>query len=111
MCIKSAVSLTFALVSKLLYKMDQKLSLSTHILDTSKGKPADNVKVKLFKLIGGIWVESNIDGTTDKDGRFKNFSKIDGSAHGVYKLRFEVAEYFQRLGQETLYPFIEVRLE
>lgn len=89
--------------------MDQKLSLSSHILDTTKGTPADNVKVKLLKLIGGIWVESSFDGTTNKDGRIKDFFKIDGSAHGVYKLRFEVAEYFQRIGQETLYPFIEVR--
>lgn len=90
--------------------MDQKLSLSSHILDTTKGKPAENVEVKLFKLVGGIWVESNSNGATDKDGRIKNFKKIDGSVNGVYKLRFEVAEYFQRLGQETLYPFIEVRL-
>ena len=91
--------------------MDQKLSLSSHILDTTKGKPAENVEVKLFKLVGGIWVESSSNqGTTDKDGRIKNFKKVDGSVNGVYKLRFEVAEYFQRLGQETLYPFIEVRL-
>jgi 5-hydroxyisourate hydrolase len=88
--------------------MDQKLSLSTHILDTTKGKPADNVTVKLYKLVGGIWVESNFNGKTDKDGRIKDFSRIDDSTNGVYKLRFEVAEYFQRIGAETLYPFIEV---
>lgn len=90
--------------------MEQKLSLSSHILDTTKGKPAENIKVKLFKLIGGIWVESDFNGVTDKDGRVKDFSKVDGAVHGVYKLRFEVAEYFQRNGQDTLYPFIEVRI-
>lgn len=88
--------------------MDQKLSLSTHILDTTKGKPADNVKIKLFKNVGGIWVESNFGKTTDKDGRAKDFSKVDGVTGGVYKLVFEVAEYFERLGVETLYPFVEV---
>lgn len=88
--------------------MEQKLLLSTHILDTSKGKPAENVGIKLYKLVGGIWVESIFNGKTDKDGRAKDFSKIDGVTFGVYKLRFEVAEYFQRLGAETLYPFIEV---
>jgi 5-hydroxyisourate hydrolase len=88
--------------------MDQKLALSTHILDTTRGKPADNVRIKLFKLVGGIWVEANSDLATDKDGRVKDFAKIDGASAGVYKLRFEVAEYFSRLGVETLYPFVEV---
>lgn len=87
--------------------MEQKLSLSSHILDTTRGKPAENVGVKLLKLNGEVWAESNFV-ATDKDGRIKDFSKFDGPVHGVYKLRFEVAEYFQRMGQETLYPFIEV---
>lgn len=81
------------------------LSLSSHILDTSKGKPAGNVKVRLFKLIGGIWVESEFDGRTDADGRVKQFPLVDEVKLGVYKLRFETAEYFQ--GVESLYPFIE----
>lgn len=91
--------------------MDQKLSLSTHILDTTKGKPADNVKVRLFKLVGGVWVESNFDGATDKDGRIKDFARIDGSTLGVYKLRFEVGAYFERISSDTLYPFIEVSVK
>lgn len=88
--------------------MDQKLSLSTHILDTTRGKPADEVNVKLYKQVGGIWVDSSFTGRTDKDGRIRDFTKIDGDAKGIYKLRFDVAEYFQRLGVETLYPFVEV---
>lgn len=88
--------------------MDQKLSLSTHILDTTRGKPADNVTVKLYKLVGGIWVEASCTATTDRDGRFRDFPNIDGSARGTYKLRFEVGEYFTRLGVDTLYPFVEV---
>lgn len=105
---KTADSSVSASVSKVIFKMEQKLSLSTHILDTTKGKPADNVKVKFFKLVGGIWVESTFDGATDKDGRIRDFTKVDGVTCGVYKLRFEVAEYFQRLGVDTLYPFVEV---
>lgn len=84
------------------------LSLSSHILDTSKGKPAGNVKVRLFKLIGGIWVDSDFDGRTNADGRVKEFPLVDSTSLGVYKLRFETAEYFQLQGVESLYPFIEV---
>lgn len=90
--------------------MSFKLSLSTHILDTSRGQPADNVKVKLFKLVRADWVDLNFNGLTDSDGRIKNFPNVDETVNGDYKLRFEVAEYFQRLGQATLYPFIEVSL-
>lgn len=86
--------------------MNQKLSLSSHILDTTKGVAAENVKVRLFKLIGGIWLESNFNGSTDKDGRVKEFPLVDQTTLGVYKLRFETAEYFQ--GIASLYPFIEV---
>ena len=90
--------------------MDQKLSLSTHILDTSKGQPADDIEVKLFKLVNEAWVESKTVAKTNKDGRVKEFTKVDGSVNGIYKLRFEVASYFQRLSLESLYPFIEVSL-
>jgi 5-hydroxyisourate hydrolase len=93
---------------KVKFTMDTKLSLSTHILDTTRGLPAANVKIKLYKLVGGIWVESATRGSTDKDGRIKEFAKVDESVRGVYKLKFEVSEYFQSLGVETLYPFVEV---
>lgn len=90
--------------------MTPKISLSTHILDTSRGLPASNVKVQFFKLISNNWLNSNFDGSTNADGRLKDFPCVDGSVNGVYKLKFEVGEYFQSLGQPTLYPFIEVSL-
>jgi 5-hydroxyisourate hydrolase len=87
-----------------------KLSLSTHILDTTRGKPADEVSVKLFKNVGGIWADSGFGGKTDKDGRIREFPNVDGVTNGIYKLKFEVGEYFRKLGVETLYPFVEVSL-
>lgn len=90
--------------------MDQKLSLSSHILDTSRGKPADNVDIKLFKLVNNNWIKSSSSGVTDNDGRLKDFNKIEQTIIGTYKLRFDVEEYFQRLGVESLYQFIEVSI-
>lgn len=90
----------------------QTLSLSTHILDTTKGLPSSDVSVKLFKLIGGtVWIASSFNGKTDKDGRIKDFPMVDDETNGVYKLTFETAPYFQKLGTETLYPFIEISFE
>ena len=90
--------------------MDQKLSLSTDIKDAMKGQPADDVEVKLFKLINETWVESKTVAKTDKDGKVKEFSGVDGSVTGIYKLRYDVGSYFQRLSIESLFPFIEVSL-
>ncbi|CRK98013.1 CLUMA_CG011382, isoform A [Clunio marinus] len=88
--------------------MEEKLSLSTHILDTTRGKPATNVKIKLYKLIGGEWIDSKFNGVTDEDGRIRDFPNVDDKVGGIYKLHFEVINYFQRLGVETLYPFVEI---
>lgn len=89
--------------------MDQKLSLSTHILDVNLGKPAQNVGIKLFKFVDNKWIKSACEATTDANGRFKDFEKVDSSVIGTYKIKFETKEYFERLGtNDTLYPYIEV---
>lgn len=89
--------------------MEQPLSLSTHILDISKGRPAEGVVIKLYKYENDLWFESREYAITDHDGRFRNFKKINENICGIYKLKFEVGEYFNRIGNESLYPFIEVK--
>lgn len=92
--------------------MDQKLSLSTHILDVNLGKPAQAVAIKLFKFVNNVWIESAYKATTDANGRYNDFKKVDNSVTGTYKIKFETKEYFKRLGiNDTLYPFIEVSCE
>lgn len=89
--------------------MEQTLSLSTHILDISKGQPAPSVVIKLYKYENELWFESSEYAITDNDGRFRNFRGVNEKVCGIYKLKFEVGEYFSRMGTETLYPFIEVK--
>lgn len=61
--------------------------ISTHVLDTSTGRPAQGIKVRLF------FAEDQIGaGTTDQDGRIKSF---DVSVHhGAYRLLFEISGAF-----------------
>jgi 5-hydroxyisourate hydrolase len=65
-----------------------KASLSTHVLDTTKGAPAVGVRVRLetqrdAKLLATA--------TTDADGRVKDFARdLDP---GVYRIVFETREY------------------
>ncbi len=61
------------------------MSLSTHVLDTSKGRPSAGVRVRL-ELHDAGW-RTIADGVTDGDGRIGGW---DTTETGVYRLVFEV---------------------
>ena len=82
--------------------------LTTHILDTTKGRPAQGVGVALYKQHNQEWHEIAI-GITNKDGRIPDLLDKDVALEpGVYKIRFETQEYFDKLGIQTFYPFAEI---
>ncbi|XP_037967108.2 5-hydroxyisourate hydrolase isoform X1 [Plutella xylostella] len=84
-----------------------RLVLSTHVLDTSTGKPAVGVFVELYKDKEPNWVQWH-NTATNTDGRIQfPFSK-DSMAEGTYKLKFNVGEYYERNGKESLYPYVEI---
>lgn len=90
----------------------QSYQLSTHILDISKGNPASNVEVVLYKLgKDGVTWEQAGKGTTDKNGRIGSFLSEDKDNRGVYKLQFMVAPYFKAQKLKSIYPYIEVVFE
>lgn len=69
--------------------------LSTHVLDTSRGKPAEAVPLKLYRLGPGeartlvATARTNADGRTDAP-----LLQGDAFAPGTYELVFDVAAYF-----------------
>ena len=82
--------------------------LTTHILDTGKGKPAAGIAVYLYQQHPEEWKEITI-GTTNKDGRVPDLLNKDAVLEpGIYKMRFETKDYFDKLGIQTFYPFIEI---
>lgn len=67
--------------------------LSTHILDTSTGRPAANVKIELFK---GDQSAPVLTCTTNADGRTDNpLIEAGQLIEGVYELRFHAGDYFR----------------
>jgi 5-hydroxyisourate hydrolase len=63
-------------------------SLSTHVLDTTSGKPAAGVRVRLETQKGAKVIAS---AKTDVEGRIKELARdLDP---GVYRLVFETREY------------------
>ncbi len=81
------------------------ISLSSHVLDTTKGKPASKMRL-LLTTPSGEQVESE----TDADGRCKNWKDITFQA-GIYCLRFETAEYLNKHHGESFYPFVDIHFE
>lgn len=82
--------------------------LTTHILDTSKGKPADGITVVLYSGANDLWTEI-ARGKTDGDGRVKDLLPTGSLLEiGLYKLRFETKDYFDKDGIKTFYPFVEI---
>lgn len=87
--------------------------LTTHILDTSRGKPAEGVTITLFLqdpkdpvTVG--WRQIAI-GTTNSDGRIPDFLSTGTLLEpAVYRMKFDTKEYFEKQAVQTFYPFIEI---
>lgn len=84
-------------------------TLSTHILDTSRGRPAAGVGVKLETLNAGEGWSQLGQAQTDEDGRVKAFVLREPQlSAGTYRLVFAIGEYFALLNQPTFYPEVAV---
>jgi 5-hydroxyisourate hydrolase len=87
------------------------MGISTHILDTSLGRPAANVPVSLLEFrddaAGGSWVRIG-SAHTDQDGRCKTLLGDHALAATDYRLEFSVGEYFHRLRADSIYPYIHL---
>lgn len=107
------LSIIMVIFTSFSFAQEAKFQLSSHILDISKGQPAPNVNILLSKQDrNGNWL--NIDEkTTDQNGRITDFLKVEHNKNnqGIYKLTYYTAPYFQSMGLESFYPFIEVVFE
>lgn len=73
--------------------------ISTHILDTSQGLPAKDVRVVLEKLEGASW-KVLFEDKTNADGRIAfNTAFIVGD----YRLTFDTVDYFKGNNQESFF--------
>lgn len=78
-------------------------ALTTHILDTSGGRPAEGVLVDLYRL--GDSAERVSSALTDADGRCSApLLDEEDFQRGEYELVFHVGDYFRRLGMELPDP-------
>ena len=72
------------------------IGISTHVLDTAKGRPAPGVRVIAEHMShSGNFVAAG-EGITDNNGRIAQLLAGDASLEaGVYRLTFYVRDYFK----------------
>lgn len=83
------------------------MGLSTHILDTAKGRPATGVALVLSRLENDAWREVG-KGQTDADGRCKTLLGDAPLEAATYKIRFDTAAYYAAEKLAGLYPYVEI---
>ncbi|HUE87846.1 MAG TPA: hydroxyisourate hydrolase [Vicinamibacterales bacterium] len=87
-------------------------AITTHVLDTSTGRPAAAVTVVLEAHHGpDEWSELGR-GETDPDGRLRTLLTAGAPlAAGMYRLTFDTRSYFERSGVRAFYPSVSVVFE
>lgn len=81
--------------------------LTTHVLDTAQGRPAQGVPVLLERKTAGRWKLLGR-GKTDADGRVQALLPAGKLPFGVYRLTFDTAAYFRRIRVAGFYPEVAV---
>ncbi len=77
-------------------------TLSSHVLDTTLGRPASGLPLTLTLPNG-----DTLTGITEEDGRFNSWGQSSFPA-GQYLLRFHCAGYLQEKHGNTFYPHIDI---
>jgi 5-hydroxyisourate hydrolase len=87
-------------------------AITTHVLDTSRGRPAAGLGVVLER--GTSHDTWSVVGRGDTDGEGRQRSLMaDGAplTPGVYRLTFDTRRYFDGIGARTLFPSVAITFE
>lgn len=80
--------------------------LTTHVLDTARGRPAGDLRIELYRLEGGTRLRL-ADVATNADGRCEApLLEGDDFTAGVYELLFHAGDYL-RASESTVGHFLD----
>ncbi|KAF9074816.1 hypothetical protein BDP27DRAFT_1316015 [Rhodocollybia butyracea] len=98
-----------------------KSSITCHVLDTSTGKPAEGIAIRLQqyeppKTNGDPFFFNPLaESTTNSDGRCTDLLSPEDTQNlvkpGLYKMIFRTKEYFDSKSVKTFYPWVEITFE
>jgi 5-hydroxyisourate hydrolase len=82
------------------------MSLSTHVLDATSGRPAAGLTVRWESRGDDGWTEAQV-GETDDDGRLRGWQP----GTGVHRLVFDTGAWFASTGTAGFYPEVAITFE
>jgi 5-hydroxyisourate hydrolase len=82
------------------------MSLSTHVLDATSGRPAAGLTVRWESRGDDGWTEAQA-GETDDDGRLRGWQP----GTGVHRLVFDTGAWFASTGTAGFYPEVAITFE
>ncbi|KAF7347693.1 5-hydroxyisourate hydrolase [Mycena venus] len=108
--------------------MAAKSPITCHVLDSSTGKPAEGVEIRLQDFTPAEKSPAGVDtfnpmatGVTNADGRCLDLLPARDSSEakdldaavvpGTYKIVFKTKEYFEKTGRKCFYPWVEITFE
>lgn len=85
--------------------------ITTHVLDTSLGKPAQGIAIHLQAQKNNEWT-TIASGITNEDGRIANLLPDNQLlTPAVYRMLFETGAYYKALNIKTFYPEVAIAFE
>ena len=82
--------------------------ITTHVLDTSIGKPGVDISIRLMNNVNGDW-KTLAQGVTNADGRISDLLPSEKTIPaGNYKMVFNTGSYFEKKNIKTFYPSVEI---
>lgn len=82
--------------------------ITTHVLDTSAGRPGKGIAIELEREHRGMW---NLvgGGITDDDGRLRTLTPEGPLVVGTYRIRFQTGAYFAANNTSGFFPVVEIQ--
>jgi len=95
--------------------------ITSHVLDTSRGKPAAGITISLFELNVTTSRSTESDhkvqeqwsllakGKTNNDGRVPDLLAQERLLPaGNYRVHFAISDYFSALNEQAFYPYVDI---
>lgn len=88
------------------------MPITTHIIDTAEGRPAEGIRVAVeFSLGLDEWEVVGM-GVTNADGRVPGLVPPEKRLQvGVYRMNFNVGPYFVGKTKQAFFPYVQVIFE
>ena len=81
--------------------------ITTHVLDTATGFPAEGIHAVLSHQLDGEFVEI-AKGHTNSDGRIPDLLAGKTLATGIYRMHFALSDYYKKSQTQAFYPYADI---